>query len=277
AAANGTRDDLDGLVLADDALVQLVFHPEQTGGLRFLEARDGDSRPPRHDERHAFFVDRGPARLPLALPLFLLAADFGLQLPLRIAQRGRSLEVLIADRGFFVAAQVLELFLQLGDLRRRHLRRQPRPRARFVDHVDRFIGQEAIGDVALRQLGGFGQRIIGNDDAVMILVALAQTLEDLDRLVDGRWIDNHGLEAPLQRAVLLDVLAVFVERRRADALQLAARERRLQHVGRVHRAFGRTGADERVQLIDEQNDVLVLRNLVDHGLEPLFELAAVLG
>ena len=54
--------------------------------------------------------------------------------------------------------------------------------------------------------------------------------------------------------VLLDVLAVLVERRRADRAQLAAREHRLEHVAGVHRALGRARADERVQLVDEQDD-----------------------
>ena len=57
-------------------------------------------------------------------------------------------------------------------------------------------------------------------------------------------------------ASLLDVLAVLVERRRADALELAARQRRLEDVGGVDRAFGRAGADERVQLVDEQHRVV---------------------
>ena len=69
-----------------------------------------------------------------------------------------------------------------------------------------------------------------------------------------RLAHHHRLEAPLERRVLLDVLAVLVERGRADAAQLAARERRLEHVGRVHRALGRAGADQRVQLVDEQDD-----------------------
>src|SRR5437867_9725946 len=43
----------------------------------------------------------------------------------------------------------------------------------------------------LRQLGRFGQRIIRNDDAVVILVPLPQAFEDLDRLVDRRWIDDQ--------------------------------------------------------------------------------------
>ena len=89
--------------------------------------------------------------------------------------------------------------------------------------------------------------------------------------------DEHGLEAALERGVLLDVLAVLVERRRADAAQLAAGEHRLEQVGRVDRALGRAGADDGVQLVDEEDDLaLRARDLVEHRLEPLLELAAVL-
>ena len=92
-------------------------------------------------------------------------------------------------------------------------------------------------------------------------------------------LDQHRLEAPLERGVLLDVLAVLVERGRADAVQLAARQRGLQHVGGVHRALGRAGADQRVQLVDEQDDLALGRRSisVQHGLQALLELAAVLG
>ena len=41
----------------------------------------------------------------------------------------------------------------------------------------------------------------------------------------------------------------------ADAVQLAARERRLEHVAGVHGALGGAGADDGVQLVDEQDDL----------------------
>ena len=91
-----------------------------------------------------------------------------------------------------------------------------------------------------------------------------------------RLADEHRLEAPLERRVLLDIFAIFVERRRADAVQLAARQRRLQQIAGVHRAFGLAGADERVHLVDEQDDVARgLPHLVEHALQPLLELAAI--
>ena len=65
-------------------------------------------------------------------------------------------------------------------------------------------------------------------------------------------------------------------RRRADAADLAPRQRGLQDVGGVERSFGRAGAHQRVQLVDEHDDVRVLDQLLHDGLEPLLELAAVL-
>src|SRR5690349_22177832 len=53
-------------------------------------------------------------------------------------------------------------------------------------------------------------------------------------------------------------LAVVLERRRADAAQLAVRQRRLEDVRGVHRAArGRAGADDVVDLVDEQDRVRV--------------------
>ncbi len=72
-------------------------------------------------------------------------------------------------------------------------------------------------------------------------------------VLDARLVHQHLLEAPLERGVLLDVLAVLVERGRADAVQLAARERGLEHVAGVHRALGLAGADHGVQLVDEDD------------------------
>ena len=64
-----------------------------------------------------------------------------------------------------------------------------------------------------------------------------------------------GWKRRSRAGVLLDVLAVLVERRRADRPQLAAGQRRLEQVAGVHRALGLAGADDRVQLVDEQDDL----------------------
>ena len=148
-------------------------------------------------------------------------------------------------------------------------------RGGLVDQVDRLVGQLPVGDVAMRERRRGDDRRIGDVDAVVHFVALLQAAQDRDRVLDRRLVDQHFLEATLERGVLLDVLAILVERGRADAMQLAARERGLEHVAGVHRALGLAGADHRVQLVDEQDDLaFLLRQVVEHGLEALLELAA---
>ena len=98
-----------------------------------------------------------------------------------------------------------------------------------------------------------GSRRVG--DVVVLLVVLLDSLEDLHRLVNGRLAHVDGLEPALQGRVLLDVLLVLVERRCPDALQLPAGEGRFQHVGRIDGALRAARADDRVQLIDEQDHV----------------------
>ena len=149
--------------------------------------------------------------------------------------------------------------------------------AGLVDQVDGLVGQEAVGDVAVGEGGGGDDGAVGDAHAVVHLVLLLQAAQDRDGVLDRRLADEHRLEAAGQRRVLLDVLAVLVERGGADAVQLAAGQGGLQQVGGVHRPFGLAGADQGVHLVDEQDDrALGGGDLVQHRLQPLLELAAVL-
>ncbi len=169
--------------------------------------------------------------------------------------------------------------LHLVDLARHAFQFHRQPAGGFVHQVDGLVGQKAIGDVAVRQLGGRHQgRVLDLHALVMGLVARLQAAQDGDRVFDVRLADKDRLEAALQGGVFLDVLAIFVERRGADAAQLAAGQGRLEQVGGVVAPFGRSGADDRVQLVDEQNHVAAGGlDFAQHRLEPIFELAAKLG
>src|SRR5215210_3286270 len=100
----------------------------------------------------------------------------------------------------------------------------------LIDEVDRLVGEVAVRDVANRQVRGGLHRVVGDRDLVVLLVALTDPLEDLDRLLEAWLLDHHRLEAALEGRVTLDVLPVLVERRGADALELAPREWRLEDV-----------------------------------------------
>ncbi len=102
--------------------------------------------------------------------------------------------------------------------------------------------------------------------------------QDLDRLRHRGLDDVDLLEAARQRVVFLEDAAVFLVRGRADAAQLAVRERGLDQVRGVHDAArGRARADHRVDLVDEQDRARLLLDLGQHALQALLEIAAVLG
>ena len=85
----------------------------------------------------------------------------------------------------------------------------------------------------------------------------------------------HGAEASRQRLVFLDVLLVLAQRRGADHAHFAAREHRLEDVGGVRRRAERgAGADHRVRLVDEEDQVRPLLDLTDDVLDAVLEHAA---
>ena len=276
-AADRLGDGGDRRLLADDALVQLVLHADELLRFGLGELEDRDAGPHRDDVGDLLLADLRAlatlARGPLVLELLLLVGEAALL----VAQVGGLLELLGVDRGLLLAPRRLDLLLEIAVHGRLRHRLDAHPRGGLVDQVDGLVRQEAVGDVAVGELGGGLERLVGDLHAVVLLVALAQALEDLHGLLGGGLLDLDLLEAALERRVPLQVLAVLVERGGADRLQLAAGERRLQDRGGVDRALGGAGADQVVELVDEQDDVAALGDLLHHLLEALLELAAVLG
>ena len=171
-----------------------------------------------------------------------------------LAALGRG--VVLGD-GDVLDLELLDAALDLVDLGRHGGQLDRDPRGGLVDQVDRLVGEEAVGDVAVREHRGGDQRRVGDAHAVVGLVGLLEPAQDRDRVLDRRLADVDRLEAPLERRVLLDVLLVLVERGGADRAQLAAGEHRLEQVGGVDGALGGAGADDRVQLVHEQDDLAV--------------------
>ena len=199
-------------------------------GLLLLHPGQRNARPLRDDVHDLVLGDEH-------LLLFLVDAPFGenrsrlvFGLFLAVAQRGRLLEILSLDGGFLVDADLLDLRLDILHVRRPRHGGDARTRAGFIHHIDGLVGQETAGEVAVGELCGRFERFIRNPCLVMGLVFRADPLEDENGLINARRLHLDGLETTFERGVLLDVFAVFVERGRADALQLAAGERRLDDI-----------------------------------------------
>ena len=128
----------------------------------------------------------------------------------------------------------------------------------------------------MRQRRGGDNRGIGDAHAMVQFVFFLETAQDRDGVGDRRLGDEHRLEAAGQRGILFDMLAIFVERGRADAMEVAPRESRFQKVRCVHRAVRLAGANERVHFVDEEDNAAGGGgDFVQDRFQPLLELAAI--
>ena len=93
-----------------------------------------------------------------------------------------------------------------------------------------------VVDVLGAELGGCLQSGHGVLDAVVLLEARLQALEDFYRLGHAGLDHIDLLKAPRQRRVFLEDAAVLGEGGRTNALELPRAERGLEQVGRIKRA-----------------------------------------
>ena len=110
----------------------------------------------------------------------------------------------------------MENFFRHDDVREMHAG------AGFIHHVDRFIGKVSVSNVAIAQPDGRDDCLVGIVYAVMLFIFMFDVLQNLDRFINRRRVNHDLLEPPVECTVLLNVLAVFVQRRRTDALQFSA-------------------------------------------------------
>ena len=143
-----------------------------------------------------------------------------------------------------------------------------------VEQAHRLVRQLSCRDVAMRQAHRGLERLVQDLHAMMLLEHRGDAAHHEDRLVLARLGHLHDLEAPGQRRILLDVFLVFRPRGGGDGSQRAARERRLQQVGRVAGAGRAAGADQRVGFVHEQDDGFRrCLHFVDHLAQALLEFS----
>ena len=93
----------------------------------------------------------------------------------------------------------------------------------LIDEVDRLVRQKTVGDIPMGQRRSGDDGGILNFHAVIHLIALLQTAQNGDGVLHGRLLHQNRLKPSFECGILFDILAIFVERRRTDTVQLAAR------------------------------------------------------
>ena len=255
--------------------MQLVLHAEKLGRLLFGEPVDGNARPVGQHLGDDLFIDHveqvdavGP---PLGFHgLFALEAVL-----LLLGQLLGLIEGLLLDGRFLVGPETRDLLLELLVGRRGRHPADPQSAARLVDEIDGLVGQVTVGQVAVGQVGRSHQGLVGDGHRMVRLVAVTQALQDLDGEGHVGLFHLDRLETSLEGGVLLEMLAVLVDGGGTDGLELTAGQHRLEDGGGVDSTFGSAGADQCVQLVDEQDDVASGPNLLQDLLEPLLEVAPI--
>ena len=189
-----------------------------------------------------------------------------------------ALLVLLAADGLALDLQLADFPVEGVDLLGHGVHLQTQPRGGLVHQVDGLVGQEPRGDVARRKLDGCHDGLVLDPHLVVVFVTLLQAAEDRDGVLLRRLVDHHLLETAFEGLVLLEVFLELVERRGSDGPQLAPRKGRFEDVRGIHRPRRLAGADQRVDLVDEEQYLaLAGRNLLHDGFQTLLELALVLG
>ena len=151
-------------------------------------------------------------------------------------------------------------------------------RRSLVNQVDGFVRQKSVSDIAMAQLCCSNDGRIGDIYIVVLFIALFETTQDGDRRFDTGFSHQYFLKSSLKSRIFFNVLSVFIQRSRADAMQLSTGQCRFEHIAGIHRAFSLTSPHHGVQLINKDNGLaFVFCQIFENIFKALFKLSAELG
>ena len=149
--------------------------------------------------------------------------------------------------------------------------------AGFIHKVDGLVREKTVADIAIGQSRRGNKCAVMDPDAVVDLITFLQSAQDGNRVLHCRLIHLDRLEPSLQSRIFLNVLAVFVQGRGPDAVELSPCQHRLEKVPGIHTAFRPARADNGMQFIDEKDDpAFTAADLLQDRLQPFFKLPSVL-
>ena len=85
------------------------------------------------------------------------------------------------------------------------------------------------------------------------LVLVTESTQNGNGVLDSRLGAENLLEPSFKGGILFYIFAVFVKGCGSDYVHVAAGKSRLKEVSRIHASFRSTCADNRVELVDEQD------------------------
>ena len=209
---NSFGDFLYRFILADDRFLQIFAHGDELFALALSYPFDRDTR---HHGDHLcdiLLVHWVALGLGLLFPLRLSELQLAQQFAFAVAQVGGAFILLAFDRLVLELLEVFDLLFQFLDMFRDMDIFEVYASAHFVEHINSFVRQEAVGDIAVTELDAGPDSFIRVGDIMELLVFRLDVVQDIDGFLGGGGIHHHLLEAAVQCTVFFDVLAVLVER-----------------------------------------------------------------
>ena len=149
--------------------------------------------------------------------------------------------------------------------------------ASLVHHVNGLIWEEAVVHVSVCKLYACFQCFVCVAHIMMLFVFLLDVMQNLQCLFCRSRFYDDLLESTLQSTILFNTLAIFVEGGGSDALDEATCQSWFHDVGSIHTSFCTTRTNQRVDFIDENDDVRVSFQFLDDALDALLKLTSIFG
>ena len=256
-ALDGLHHLLDSCILTDNSVLQFLGHTLQTDTFLLSHPLGRYTCHHRDNLSHLFGIDH-LALLAFALrPTLVEQLQFRLKHRLTVSVASCEFKVLISHCQLLLLLDAGNLLFLLSDLWWHLCITKMYARASLVECVDGLVGHKAVCHIAVCQFDTCHERLVRIAHVVMLLVAVLDVMEYLQRLLVGRRLHLHLLESAFQGSVLLNRVTVFVERCGSDTLDGTTCQRRFHDVGCIHRTRCRTSSDDGVNLVDEDDDVRV--------------------
>ena len=146
----------------------------------------------------------------------------------------------------------------------------------LIEDVNCLVWQEAVLDVTARKHNSSLDSSLGVVDMVVLLVAVLKAMDDRNGVVVVWLTDVDRLETPLKCSVLLDMFTILFCRSCTNDLDFSTRQRWLQDGRGVDGALCGAGANDGVNLVNEEDVILGFLQLSNNLLHAVLELTAIL-
>ena len=134
--------------------------------------------------------------------------------------------ILFFGKRLFFHFKLNDFAVERIHFRRHGIDFRPNHSRRFVHKINRLVGKETVAYVPIGKGCRRDDGVVVNAHAVENFKSLFESAQDGDRIFYRRFSDKHRLKPTFKRRVFFNILAVFVQRRCADAVKFPARQKR---------------------------------------------------